>query len=55
MEEKRDIEVVTGDGSNLDITPVYDHLDAEKPKSKKEKPKNIVVPKSQNDIKKEEN
>ena len=45
MEEKKSIEVVSGDGSNLDISPVYDHLNASTPKSSKEKPKNIVVPK----------
>lgn len=46
MEEKKDLKIVSGDGSNLDISPVYDHLNAVKPKSTKEKPKNIVVPKS---------
>ena len=32
MEEKKNLEVVSGDGSNLDISPVYDNLDAAKPK-----------------------
>ena len=45
MEEKKSIEVVSGDGSNLDISPVYDHLNASTPKSSGEKPKNIVIPK----------
>lgn len=45
MEEKKNLEVVSGDGSNLDISPVYEHLDASKPKSAKEKPTDIVVPK----------
>lgn len=45
MEEKKNIEVVSGDGSNLDISPVYDHLNASTPKSSGEKPKNIVIPK----------
>ena len=44
MEEKKSIEVVSGDGSNLDISPVYDHLNASTPKSSEEKPKNIVIP-----------
>lgn len=44
MEEKKSIEVVSGDGSNLDISPVYDHLNASTPKSSGEKPKNIVIP-----------
>lgn len=47
MEEKKDLEIVSGDGSNLDISPVYDHLNAVKPKSTKDKPKNIVIPKEQ--------
>lgn len=45
MEEKKDIEVVSGDGSNLEISPVYDHLNAGKPTSSNKKPTNIVVPK----------
>jgi len=45
MEEKKNIEVVSGDGSNLDISPAYDHLNVETPKSTSEKPKNIVIPK----------
>lgn len=42
---KKDIEIVSGDGSNLDISQVYDHLNSEKPKCKESKPKNIVIPK----------
>ncbi len=42
-EEEKKIEIVSGDGSNLDISPVYDHLENEKPKH--DKPKNIVIPK----------
>ena len=45
MEEKKSIEVISGDGSNLDISPVYDHLNESTPKSSGEKPKNIVIPK----------
>lgn len=41
-EIKKEIEIVNGDGSDLDISPVYDHIDAVKPK--KDKPKNIVIP-----------
>lgn len=44
MEEKKKIEVVTGDSSNLDISPVYDHIKTAKPKSVDKKPKNVVVP-----------
>lgn len=54
MEEKKDLKIVSGDGSNLDISPVYEHLNAVKPKTTKDKPKNIVVPKS-HDKKNKEN
>ena len=43
-EAKKEIEVVSGDGSNLDISPVYEHINAAKPKDRDKKPKNIVVP-----------
>lgn len=42
-EEKKEIKVVSGDGSNLDISPVYEHIEAVKPKKEK-KPKNIIIP-----------
>lgn len=45
MVNKKNIEVVNGDGSNLDISEVYEHLNSEKPKYKDSKPKNIVIPK----------
>ncbi len=45
MNNKKDIEIVNGDGSNLDISHAYDHLNSNKPKSSEDKPKNIVVPK----------
>ena len=32
MDEKKKIEVVTGNGSDLDISPVYQHIEVEKPK-----------------------
>ena len=43
MEENKKIKVVSGDGKNLDISPVYEHLEIEKPKEDKKR-KNIVVP-----------
>ena len=49
MEEKKNLEVVSGDGKNLDISPVYDHLNAGKPKSAESKPTNIVIPKEKKD------
>ena len=52
-ENKREIEIVTGDGSNLDISSVYDHLNSGKPKCNDEKPKNVVIPKSNKDHKPE--
>lgn len=51
-EDKKDIEIVNGDGSNLEISHVYDHLNSGKPKSSDEKPKNIIIPKNHKDIKK---
>ena len=44
-EKKKDIKVVSGDGSNLEISPAYYHLNVLKPKSTEKKPKNLVVPK----------
>ena len=29
-EQKKGIKVISGDGSNLDISPVYEHIDAAK-------------------------
>ncbi len=43
--EKKEIEVVSGDGSELTISPVSKHLTAMKPKSKEEQnKKKIVIP-----------
>ena len=38
-DNKKEIEVINGDGSNLDISPVYEHLNNGKPKN--DKPKKI--------------
>ncbi len=46
-EDKKNIEIVNGDGSDLNISPVYDHIKSGKPKCNDEKPKNIVIPKEQ--------
>ena len=43
--ENNEYEVVAGDGSNLNISPVYEHLNAGKPRNTDEK-KNIVIPKT---------
>ena len=53
-ENKKEIEVVSGDGSNLEISPVYEYINAAKPKSKENKPKNIIVPGQKKDDKKDE-
>ena len=45
MEKKKNLEVISGDGSSLDISPVYEHFEACKPKSAKNKPNNIFIPK----------
>lgn len=52
-ESKKNIEIVNGDGSNLEISHVYDHLNTSKPKCNDEKPKNIVIPKSHEKTEKE--
>lgn len=44
----KQIEIVNGDGKNLDISPVYKHLSMQKPKSKGEKKKEIIIPKEKN-------
>ena len=43
-EEKNEIEVVTDDDTNLEISDVYDHLNLDKVREKPEK-KNIIIPK----------
>lgn len=45
-EKKKNIEIINGDGSNLDISHVYDHLKSGKPKCNSKKPKNIIIPKT---------
>lgn len=41
-EEKKEIRIVSGNPKDLDISPVYDHIEIEKPTA--EKKKNIIVP-----------
>ena len=45
MGERKNLEIISGDPSDLDISPVYNHLNGTKPKSAKEKPTGIVIPK----------
>ena len=42
-EEKKEIEVVTGDDSELDISNVYDHLNLDRVRDNPEK-QNIIIP-----------
>ena len=51
--EQKDIEIVSGDGSELNFSPVYEHLTALKPKPKDEKKKNIIIPEVKKDVKKQ--
>ena len=53
-EEKKEIEVVSGDDATLDISPVYDHLNNLTPKPKDENDKReIIIPKGALDEDKE--
>lgn len=52
-ENKKELEIVNGDGSNLDISRVYDHLnEGGKPKCKDKNRKNIIIPKNAKEKKK---
>lgn len=43
---QQDIEIlVSEDGNELDISPVYENLNTLKPSSSEDKPKNIIIPK----------
>ena len=48
--EKKELEIVSGDGSELEFSPVFEHLNAIKPKTKdeQEKKKKIVIPETKN-------
>ena len=50
--EKKKIEIIDGDGSNLDISGVYDQLNSGKPKSSDDKPKNILIPEEHKNVNK---
>lgn len=45
-DNKKEIEVISGDGSNLDISPVYEHINVVKPKNKEKNTQEIIVPKN---------
>jgi len=44
--DKKEIEIVSGDGSELEFSPVFEHLNALRPKTKEEqeKKKKIIIP-----------
>ena len=43
--KNKHIEVVTGDGKDLDISSVHTHIPASKPKIEEKKNKKIIIPK----------
>ena len=43
-DEKKEIKVVTGDGNDLTISPVYDHIKSDLVPDNSEKKKDIVIP-----------
>ena len=43
--DKEKLEIINGDGSNIDMSPVQVHINSMKPKAKSQK-KNIIIPKS---------
>lgn len=45
--DNKKIEIISGNGKDLNISPVYDHIDIEKPKEEKEK-KKIIIPEDKN-------
>ncbi len=50
--ENKKIEVVSGDGKDLEISPAYDYIPACKPKCKNNSDKKIVIPTEKKNIKK---
>lgn len=47
IKEHKKIEVITGDG-NLNISPVYDHIEVEKPRQKDSR--EVVVPEVKDNV-----
>lgn len=43
-EQSNDIQIVSGDGTDLDISPVYEHIEIEKPTNIEHNKKNIIIP-----------
>lgn len=53
-EEEKKIEIVSGNVTDLEISPVYEHLNAAKPKTSKENKKKIVIPEVKKKVEKRE-
>lgn len=51
-QEPKKIEIVSGDGTDLQISPVYEHLNLAKPNTNNQN-KEIVIPKTKEEIEKE--
>lgn len=43
-DDNKNIEIVSGNGKDLDISPVYDHLDIAKPEDESNTKKNVIIP-----------
>lgn len=50
-EEKKEIQVVNGDGEDLNISPVYEHIKSDTIPADDKKKKDIVIPKGSSDKK----
>ena len=53
QEEPNEIEIVTGDDSELDISTVYEHLNLDKVRNNPDK-KNIIIPEVKKEKKEKE-
>ena len=47
---EKEIEVITGDGDNLDISPVYSYVKIDKPDVNRDKNRKIIIPTVDKDI-----
>ena len=52
--DSKKIEIVSGNGKDLNISPVTDYINIERPKEKKEK-KSIIIPEGNEDTENTEN
>ena len=50
-EDKKEITIVNGDGKDLTISPVYDHIKTDKEPNDNKKKKDIVIPKGKDNKK----